>query len=70
MITLVTCSNINDAYIIRSLLESEGIRCFIQNENMANIYGGILPFQAEVMVLEEEYGKASELLETHGYQVD
>lgn len=70
MITLITCSNTNDAYMIRSLLESEDIRCFIQNENMANIYGGILPFQAEVMVLEEEYERASELLETHGYQVD
>ncbi|MGL5317626.1 MAG: DUF2007 domain-containing protein [Bacteroidales bacterium] len=67
MITLISCSNINDAYMIRSLLESEEIGCFILNEHMSTIYGGILPFQAEVKILEEDYEAALKLLQDHGY---
>lgn len=37
LITIAEFDNVNEAYILKSRLESEGIRTFLQNENINNI---------------------------------
>jgi hypothetical protein len=37
LVTIAEFDNVNDAYILKSRLESEGIRTYLQNENINNM---------------------------------
>lgn len=65
--TLVTLNVYNsdaEAYIAKGLLESNGIRCIIDNEIMSSIYP--IPFstigQVRLMVLQRDENLAREIL--------
>lgn len=40
LVTIAELDNLNQAYVLKSRLESEGIRTFIQNENMHSLFPG------------------------------
>ncbi|MGL5637505.1 MAG: DUF2007 domain-containing protein [Bacteroidales bacterium] len=69
LIEVTAFNQVNDAYILRSLLESHGIDTFIQDENMASIYsvgvGGI-----KVMVASADLEKVKEIMDEHGYPLN
>lgn len=37
LVTIAEFQNVNDAYILKTRIESEGIRVFLQDENVNNI---------------------------------
>ncbi|MDE5874149.1 MAG: DUF2007 domain-containing protein [Muribaculaceae bacterium] len=61
--TLATYSTIEDAYIVKGMLESNGIPALVRNEN--NLYVPIFD-GVSVMVFEKDFEKARKLLEEHG----
>jgi diphthamide synthase subunit DPH2 len=54
--------NLQQAYEIKNILESNDIPCFIDNENMQMLYAGIAG-GCTVKVREEDFIKAKEILE-------
>ncbi|MBO4826712.1 MAG: DUF2007 domain-containing protein [Prevotella sp.] len=62
---IVKVANCKDAFegeVVKGMLEANGIECYLQNENMSQIYGGIQAMAINVMVKEEDAEKAKELL--------
>lgn len=61
---LVTCNTDFEAQVIKGRLESEGIDSMLTNENMSNLYGGIMSTftTVDVLVREEDYERAMEVL--------
>ncbi len=39
LVTIAEFDNVNQAYVFKSRLEAEGIRVFLQNENLTNLIG-------------------------------
>ncbi len=65
-VRLITCETSIQANIIKGRLENEGIPCFITNENFSNLmpnYNRILDSGPHIMVDQNSYQKAIELLE-------
>jgi len=61
-VRLATCGNSFDANILKLELENNGIDCMLGNENMSNIYGGLLPILGvDVYVFEKDSEKAAEI---------
>ncbi len=65
LITIMTFDNSIDTHLLKSKLESEGITCYIFDENMVSLYplynitvGGI-----KLKINESDYDKANEILE-------
>ncbi len=67
LIEIAAFSVVNDAYILRSLLESKDIHVYIQDENMAPFLyiGGV-----KVLVSNTDLNKAKEVMEEYGYQMN
>ncbi|MCQ2095510.1 MAG: DUF2007 domain-containing protein [Bacteroidaceae bacterium] len=62
IIRLATCGNSYDANILRLELENNGIACMLGNENMSNLYGGLLPvLGVDVYVFEKDGEMAAEI---------
>ena len=66
---LAICSNLIESDMLRALLDMNGIRCQIANENDATIQGGTIavgvPFQSwnpQIWVDDADFEKASKLL--------
>lgn len=59
-IRLTTCLNNYDAYMLKDALANEGIECGFGNENMSNIFGGIISAFSgvDVFVFEDDLEKA------------
>ena len=58
LVTVKICSNIMEAGIVQSYLESEGILTFLQDSVMTTIYGGVGAFggiKLQVMKKDEEF---------------
>lgn len=71
LIEITAFPNVNDAYILRTLLESENINCFLQDENSATIMNGYANIGGvKVMISSEDYSRAAELMKQHGYDVE
>lgn len=71
LIEITAFTNVNDAYILRTLLESEDIQCFLQDENSATIMNGYANIGGvKVMISSEDYERAAELMKQHGYDVE
>lgn len=65
-IRLMTCESSVEANIIKGRLESEGIECFIANENFSNLmphYNNIMGSGAQIIIKEDDLDKAKQLLE-------
>lgn len=39
LVTIAEYDNVNEAYVLKSRLEAEGISVFLQNENLNNLMG-------------------------------
>jgi len=71
-ITIRTFTFPQEAYLVKSLLESEGISVFLKDELMVQVYnfasnaiGGV-----KLQVMERDIEKASGILAEHGYLED
>ena len=71
IITLTTENDLTSAYLIKGLLEENGIECFIANENITtanplymNAVGGI-----DIQILEQDKEEAERVLLRNKYQV-
>ncbi len=66
-IRLMTCESTIEANIIKGRLESEGIECFITNENFSNLMpnlNNIMGSGAQIIICEQDRERALEILET------
>lgn len=62
---LTTCEHNIDADLIRTKLESEGITCFLHNENVNNLlphHNQFLGGGVRVMVMSEQLAQAQEII--------
>lgn len=50
------------AHIVQGLLENEGIECEIVNENLPFLGMGVAGFDVRIVVREEDYDRAKEIL--------
>lgn len=74
MDTLVTIAEFNEltrALFLKSLLESEGITCFLQDQYISQVYGtGIITGGVKLQVSQNDVNKATEIMIAHGYEKD
>ena len=61
-ITLATLQNSFQAYLLKDILNQEGIVSFMKNETISSVYN-IPGFLIEVLVFEKDYEKALEIYE-------
>ena len=54
--------NIYQAGILKSILNDEEIKFFVRNENLSTVYGFVPDFEEEIMVNEEDYDRAIEII--------
>lgn len=71
MVEIARFSKVNDARMLVSLLQSEEIDCYINNEYTAQIFGGFADILggARVEVLEGNVRRAMEVMEANGYEI-
>jgi len=70
MVEIARFSRVNDARMLVSLLQSEDIDCYINNEYTTQIFAGLADMGgARVEVLESNVQKAMEVMEEHGYEI-
>ncbi|MDE6008745.1 MAG: DUF2007 domain-containing protein [Muribaculaceae bacterium] len=62
-VTLATYSTLSEAYIVKGMLEANGIPALVRNEN--NLYVPVFD-GVSVMVFEKDLERAKKLLEEHG----
>ncbi len=63
--TLTSCNTVYEAHLIKGVLETNGIQCFLTNENISVILphlGGMMGSGVQVMVDENDIQLASELI--------
>lgn len=53
------------AHIVQGMLENEGIECEIVNENLPFLGMGVAGFDVRIMVKEEDFDRAKEVLAAH-----
>lgn len=64
-VILTSCSNLQEAYLIKGTLKNNGINCFLTNENFSNLmphYYGILGAGIQVMIEDSDLDKAQKLI--------
>jgi len=64
-INLTTCNNSFEANLMKGMLENNGIRCFLTNENFSNLmphYNGVMGAGVQIMIEESDLEKAQELI--------
>lgn len=61
-VTIAEFKNVNDAYVLKSRLEAEGITVFLENENLNSVlgFGGFA--QVKLKVLFKDSFKAMDVL--------
>lgn len=67
-ILLTTCINSIDANIIKGMLESNDIECFLANENFSGLmpnYYGIIGSGVSIFINKSDEEKAKELIKSH-----
>ncbi|MGL4781490.1 MAG: putative signal transducing protein [Bacteroidales bacterium] len=69
LIEITAFNQVNEAYILRSLLESKGISTYIQDENIAAIYGAGVG-GIKVMISSADIKEAKEIMDEHGYLIN
>jgi len=61
LVTLNSYRSVIDAHIDKTKLESEGIECFLENEDMNWLYSGVI--EVNLQVSETDFEKAREILD-------
>jgi len=64
-ITLRTCENIQEAYILKGKLENEGVKSFIKNENFSYIKpnpNNVYAYGPQLVINEKDLIRAKEIL--------
>ena len=63
-VRLTTCNTSYEAHIIKGKLESEGIPSILTNENMSNLYSGLISAFSgvDILVNENDLERAKQLL--------
>lgn len=61
-ITIKKSHNEIDLIVIKSRLESEGIKCFLRNELTNQIMSHMATFEVELQVLESDIERVKEIL--------
>ncbi|MGK0406654.1 MAG: hypothetical protein ACJAZH_000469 [Roseivirga sp.] len=63
LVSIAEFDNVNDAYVIKSRLEAEGIPCYLSNENINSIFGASVSFaQVKLQVNLADSFKAMDIL--------
>lgn len=74
MSTFVTIAEFNipnRALFLKSLLEAEGIQCFLKDEHTSQVYGtGIMFGGIKLQVLEKDVEAATQILVARGFEED
>ena len=64
-IVLTTCNSAIEANLIKGMLENNGIRCFLTNENFSNLmphYNGVMGAGVQIVIDENDVEQATALL--------
>jgi hypothetical protein len=62
---LTTCNNVIEANLIKGMLENNGIKCFLTNENFSSLmphYNGMMGAGVQIIIDEKDMPQAKELL--------
>ena len=64
-VRLTTCNNSYEAHILQGTLQAEGIASALHNENMTNLFGGLISgfSGVDIFVFEDELERAREIME-------
>ena len=64
-VRLTTCNNSYEAHVLQGALLAEGIPSVLHNENMTNLFGGLISgfSGVDVLVYEDDLQRAREVLE-------
>jgi len=64
-VRLTTCNTSFEAHVLKNALETEGIAAALHNENMTNLYGGLISAftGVDIFVFEDDLEHAQQVLE-------
>jgi len=62
LITIKESHDVTDLLVLKSRLESEGIKCYLKNEFTTQIMSHMATFVAELQVSESDLEKVKEIL--------
>ncbi len=70
MVEIARFQNQAEAFMLRSLLESEGIECYLKDEIINQMYGGFVDFGGiKVQVMEDQVPHAMDIMQANGYEL-
>ena len=70
MVEIARFQNQAEAFKLRSLLESEGIECYLKDEIINQMYGGFVDFGGiKVQVMEDQVPHAMDVMQANGYEL-
>lgn len=68
-VEIATFTYPSEVQVLRSLLESEGIECFLKNEFMSDIFPGISDIgNIELQVQQQDEERALEIMRESGFE--
>lgn len=70
MVEIARFQNQAEAFMLRSLLESEGIECYLKDEIINQMYGGFVDFGGiKVQIMEDQVPHAMDVMKANGYEL-
>ncbi|MFV0271495.1 MAG: DUF2007 domain-containing protein [Macellibacteroides fermentans] len=70
MVEIARFQNQAEAFMLRSLLESEGIECYLKDEIINQMYGGFVDFGGiKVQIMEDQVPHAMDIMQANGYEL-
>jgi len=70
MVEIARFQNQAEAFMLRSLLESEGIECYLKDEIINQMYGGFVDFGGiKIQVMEDQVPHAMDVMQANGYEL-
>lgn len=70
MVEIARFQNQAEAFMLRSLLESEGIECYLKDEIINQMYGGFVDFGGiKVQVMEDQVPHTMDVMQANGYEL-
>ena len=70
IVEIARFQNQAEAFMLRSLLESEGIECYLKDEIINQMYGGFVDFGGiKVQVMEDQVPHAMDVMQANGYEL-
>ena len=70
MVEIARFQNQAEAFMLRSLLESEGIECYLKDEIINQMYGGFVDFGGiKVQIMEDQVPHAMDVMQANGYEL-